>query len=73
MELAVLLKIIALGLIHWALAPIALKSLVERRRVLGPKGLWVLSILFVTCFGSLFYLIIHELLPEVQTQVEYND
>lgn len=73
MEIEVILKVIFIAIVHWALVGIALRNLVERQRVLGSrKGLWALPIFFVTCFGSLTYLIIHELYPEPQTQVDYN-
>jgi membrane protein insertase Oxa1/YidC/SpoIIIJ len=72
MELETILKIVFLGLIHWALVPVALNSLVERKRVfLGLKGLWVLPIIFVTCLGPLSYLISHALIPEPRTQPDY--
>lgn len=73
MELEMILKIILLGLIHWALVPIALKGLIERERVLGGwKLLWAVPIVFITCLGPLSYLIIHELLPQPQTQLDYD-
>ena len=73
MELAMILKIVFLGLLHWALVPIALTNLIERQRVLGRiKLLWVPAIVFLTCFGPLAYLIIHELMPQPQTQVDYD-
>ena len=72
-ELEMILKIILLGLIHWALVPIALKGLIERERVLGGwKLLWAVPIVFITCLGPLSYLIIHELLPQPQTQLDYD-
>lgn len=74
MDLEMILKIVFLGLIHWALVPIALTNLVHRQRVIGRvKGLWVPAILFVTCFGPLAYLIIHELVPQPQTQANYSE
>ena len=73
MELGIIPKIVLLGLMHWALAGIALNYLVERKRVLGGrKGLWVVPIVFITCLGPLSYLIIHELLPQPQTQLDYD-
>ena len=74
MELEMILKIVLLSLIHWALVPIALTYLVERQRVLGGrKGLWVVPIVFISCLGPLAYLIAHELLPQPQTQVGYEN
>ncbi len=70
MELEFLLRVVSLavilGLAHWALVPMALEDLVVRQRVVGGrKGLWALAILFVTCLGSLAYLLIH---PEIRTE-----
>jgi hypothetical protein len=75
MELEMIVKLVLLGLIHWAVVPFALSSLIGRQRVLGGrKGLWTVPILLVTCLGPLSYLIIHELLPEKQkTQLDYNN
>ena len=73
METAIILKIVSLGLLHWILVPIALTNLIERQRVLGRiKLLWVPAIVLLTCFGPLAYLIIHELVPQPQTQVDYD-
>ena len=73
MELALISKIVFLGLLHWILVPIALTNLIERQRVLGRiKLLWVPAIVLLTCFGPLAYLIIHELMPQPQTQVDYD-
>ena len=73
MELEMILKIVLLGLIHWALVPIALKGLIERERVLGGwKLLGAVPIVFVTCLGPLLFLILDELYPQPQTQVDYD-
>lgn len=73
MELDFIVKLILIGLIHWVLAGIALKSLVERRRVIGGrKGLWALPILFISSFGPLLYLMAHEVYPDLQDQVDYR-
>jgi len=73
MDLEFILKLITIGLVHWALVGIALKSLIERKRVLGGrKGLWAVPILLVSCFGPLSYLIVHELVPEPQREVEWD-
>lgn len=72
-DLEMILKIVLLGLIHWALVPIALKGLLERKRVLGGwKGLWAIPIVFITCLGPLSFLILDELYPQPQTQVDYH-
>jgi len=75
MELEMIVKLVLLGLIHWAVVPFALNSLVARQRVLGGrKGIWVVPILFITCLGPLSYLIIHELFPEKRkAQLDYNN
>ena len=74
MEFDVILiaKIIAIGVIHWIFVPIALRALVERQRVLGgKKAPWAIAIIFLTCIGSLVYLIIHpNLQPEAEAQTE---
>jgi hypothetical protein len=73
MELEVILKILLLGLIHWALVPVALRALIQRKRVLGGrKALWGVPIFFITCLGPLSYLIVHELLPEPRAQLDYE-
>lgn len=64
MESEVVLRIViliaALGLVHWGLVPVALENLFSRQNVLGGhKGLWGLAIVFLTCLGSLSYLILH--------------
>ena len=49
MEMEMILKILFVGMVHWALAGIALKSLVERKRVLGGrKALWFFPVALVT-------------------------
>ena len=69
MEVDVILitKIVLLAIIHWMLVPLALQALIERRRVVGGrKAPWAVAIVFLTCLGSLFYLIFH---PQAQTQL----
>jgi len=73
MEMEMILKIIFVGMVHWALAGIALRSLVERKRVLGGrKVLWFFPVALVSCFGSLTYLIVHELVTEPRANLEYD-
>ena len=63
-----ILKIIALGFIHWMLVPFALKALIERKRVIGgKKAPWAVGIIFLTCIGSLIYLIFH---PNIGMETE---
>ncbi len=60
-------KIVLLALIHWMLVPLALQALIEKRRVIGGrKAPWAVAILFMTCLGSLLYLIFH---PQTQTEL----
>ncbi|MDO8491933.1 MAG: hypothetical protein Q7T04_07970 [Dehalococcoidia bacterium] len=68
MESGTILKIVAIGMLHWMLAPLALDNLARRPRVLGGhKVPWTVCILFLTCFGSLFYLVLH---PQPQTAAQ---
>lgn len=66
------IKVVLLGLIHWALVLIALQTLVERPRVVGgKKAPWAVAIILVTCLGSLLYLIFHpQLQKEAKPQTE---
>lgn len=69
MEIDVILiaKIVLLALIHWMLVPLALQALIEKRRVMGGrKAPWAVAIVFMTCLGSLLYLIFH---PQTQTEL----
>jgi hypothetical protein len=67
-DVTLIIKIVLLGIIHWTLVPLALQALVNRKRVLGGrKAPWAIGIIFVTCLGSLFFLICH---PQLQTQTE---
>lgn len=66
-DVVLILKIVFLGIIHWMLVPLALQALIERRRVIGGrKAPWAVAIVFLTCLGSLFYLIFH---PQTQTEL----
>ena len=65
MELEWILKIVLVGVIHWMLVILVLPDLVSRHRVVGRKRFWAVAILFLTCFGSLAYLMAH---PQVLTQ-----
>ena len=53
------LRLVLLGIAHWVLAGFLLGDLASRKRVLGRKLLWALIIIFITCFGSLLYLLFH--------------
>lgn len=73
MELDTILKLAAIGLFHWMLAPLALVVLADRRHVLGKhKIMWALAILFLTCFGSLLFLMLHpQPQPDPATERRY--
>jgi len=65
-----ILKLVFFGLAHWLLVPFALESLIARDRVLGGhKAPWAIAIIFFTCFGSLFYLMLH---PQPANQRNYQ-
>lgn len=65
MELEWILRIVLVGVIHWMLVGLALPDLAYRQKVVGRKGLWTVTIVFLTCFGSLAYLMVH---PQMLTQ-----
>ncbi|MEW6033389.1 MAG: hypothetical protein AB1603_00875 [Chloroflexota bacterium] len=68
MEWSVIFKLVVLGVLHWALVPVAVENLVKRQRVLGGrKALWAVAILLLTCFGPLVYLLTH---PQVEAEAE---
>ena len=59
-DITFILKIILLGFIHWMLVPFALKALIDRKRVVGgSKAPWAVTIVLLTCVGSLIYLVFH--------------
>ena len=63
-----IVKIVLLGIIHWTLVPLALQALINRNQVLGGrKAPWAIAIIFITCLGSLLFLICH---PQMQTQTK---
>ena len=67
-DVVLILKIVLLGVIHWMLVPLALHALIERQRVVGGrKAPWAVAIVFITCLGSLLYLIFH---PQTQTETQ---
>lgn len=66
LDLIFVLKIALLGIIHWMFVPLALQTLMERQQVIGGhKAPWAVAIIFITCLGSLLYLIFH---PNIQTE-----
>ena len=55
-----ILRIVLLGITHWILAGLLLQDLASRQRVVGErKWPWAVVIVFITCFGSLLYLLFH--------------
>lgn len=60
MDSEFLLRIILIGIVHWILAGVMLQDIASREKVFGGRKLpWVLIIIFVTCFGSILYLLFH--------------
>lgn len=60
MDLEWILRIVFLGLAHWILAGVLLQDLVYRKKVIGGKKWpWAVVIIFITCLGSIFYLLFH--------------
>ena len=60
METDWILRFVFLGIAHWALAGLMLDDLAKREKVLGGrKMLWGILIIFVTCVGSIVYLLFH--------------
>ena len=77
-QLGLMWKIAIIALLHWAFVPIALRNVAAREHVLGGhKVLWVMTIMFITCFGALFYLMLHPApqnkLQTQRAQREYDD
>ncbi len=73
-DLIVVIKILAIALVHWILAPIALRKLTEEKTVIGGrKTPWALAVIFLTCIGPLMFLILnlcYSRQPETQTEVQ---
>ena len=60
MDLEYILRIVFLGIAHWILAGVLLSDLASREKVVGRrKWPWAIVIIFITCFGSLLYLLFH--------------
>jgi hypothetical protein len=71
-NLIFVMKIILLGLIHWMLVPLALQSLIERRKVVGGKKVtWALLIILLTAIGPLTYLVFHPQYQQVWERERY--
>jgi protein-S-isoprenylcysteine O-methyltransferase Ste14 len=54
-----LLFAVGLGIIHWAVVPLALERLFSRPKVVGSRALWGIAIVCLTCIGSLAFLVVH--------------
>ena len=55
-----ILRIVLFGIVHWILAGVLLRDLAFRQKVVGGrKWPWAVIIVFITCFGSLLYLLFH--------------
>jgi len=62
-----------LTLIHWKMAIESVEDILHRKRILGNKTLWVLSILFITCAGSIAYQLAHgEERPQQRQTAKHN-
>ena len=60
MDFEWIVRIVLFGIFHWILAGIALEDLAFREKVFGGhKPPWVIVILIIPCFGTLFYLLFH--------------
>jgi len=71
-----ILRIVLFGIVHWILAGVMLHDLASRQRVFGGyKWPWALAIIFITCFGSLLYLMFHPqmLYPDRSENERRND
>ena len=67
-DFSVILRFIAIGLLHWILVFKALRSLIERKNVLGGKKTpWALAIIFITCIGPILFLLLN---PVAADQIE---
>lgn len=64
--LRIVILLAGLGIVHWGLVPLALGSLFSRENVPGwQRALWGMGIVFLTCIGSLAYMLVH---PERETE-----
>ena len=60
MESDWIFRIVLLGIVHWIMAGVLLVDLASRQNVVGGrKWLWAVLIIFITCFGSILYLLFH--------------
>lgn len=64
--LRIVILLAGLGIVHWGLVPLALGNLFSRENVSGGhKALWGMAIVFLTCIGSLAYMLAY---PEKGTE-----
>jgi len=55
-----ILRIVLFGIVHWVLAGMMLRDIASRKKVFGGrKAPWVIVVIFITCFGSILYLLFH--------------
>ncbi len=60
MELSWVLRLVLFGVAHWVMAGLILPDIAARQHVLGGrKWVWVVVVVFVSCFGSIAYLLAH--------------
>ncbi len=66
MEAEWILKLVLFGIAHWVLVGLVLPDIAARRHVFGGrKWVWVAAVMFISCFGSIAYLLAH---PQMLTQ-----
>ena len=60
MEADWILRFVFLGIAHWALAGLMIDDLAKREKVFGGRKMpWGVVIIFLTCVGSILYLLFH--------------
>jgi len=65
------IALILFGLLHWVLAVMLLRDLIERKKVRGGhKAPWAVAIMFIVFIGSLLYIVFH---PSTFYEKDKND
>ena len=69
-----ILRIVLFGITHWILAGMLLQDLASRQKIVGGrKWPWAVTIIFISCFGSLLYLAFHpQILEPDYSQQEHH-